>query len=155
MLRTILLTSYVSAFFFVLLSISGMMNALNLFQTDHALFAILYMLFFIVTEAAVLFYFIGTGKYIKDTTKSRKLDTSNIQKTREFKKKVFPVLTINLFLFIIVFTMGGAVSAYKMNPVYHSILGTGLCIYYIRSVLNRHQVILENARLLISVNSIR
>lgn len=147
--------SYASVMFFVLLSISGMLIALNIAANDHSLYAILYMFFYVITEAAVLFYFIGTGKYIKETTKSRKLDSSNIVKTAQFKKQVFPSLTVNMLLFVVLFSIGGAISAYEINPVYHSLLGTVLCLLYIRSVQKRHQVILENARLLNSVNAIR
>jgi len=151
MLRTILLLSYFSAAAFIVLCISGICRALGLHYIDHSLHAILYMFLFIIAESVVLFYFIGTGKYIKDIVNERRLSQEYIIKTRLFKKELFPKLITNILLFIIVFTAGGSINAFRLPVFVHAICALFLGYIFLRSISKRRILLIENARLLLTV----
>lgn len=98
----------------------------------HFLTAIPSTLFHFLTALAVLFYFIGTGVWIKDEAMSlAKLDRVKAEKIYEvFKKanrlkgRAFPFITFSIFLGIMTFVLGGARHVEAVPLWVHPVAGT-------------------------------
>jgi hypothetical protein len=79
--------------------------------TRHVGFAIPTVLFSLFSQSMVIFYFIGTGKLVKEETASyREAERRTILAAlRRFKAKTSPPATFALLSAIAVFVLGGAV----------------------------------------------
>jgi hypothetical protein len=85
---------------------------------------------------SVLFYFIGTGVWMKDRAKEiLKQDRSKAQqiwaiyeKSNKLKAKAFPFATFSIFFGILTFVMGGAFQVGAVPSWLHPTLATLLCL---------------------------
>jgi hypothetical protein len=85
---------------------------------------------------SVLFYFIGTGVWMKDQAKALLTkDKARAQKiwavyerSNKLKAKAFPFATFSIFLGILTFVMGGAYQVGAIPPWLHPTLATLLCL---------------------------
>lgn len=96
-----------------------------------ALIAILWL-------STAMFYFIATGSAVKDAVKKKLADFEDYQKTKEFKKSLFPLLMTAIAFLILSPVMGAAYDAKKAPLLTHTILSwltLGLTVaFYFRSV---------------------
>ena len=152
MLRTILLMSYSTMFCFTLLCLSGLGVAFNIVLTDHTLFAILFMFLFVINEVLVIFFFISTGKYIKEYCKNRKSDPETLRKAAVIKKRGIPPAGINIVLFTFVFTAGGSITALNLSVWMHAVPALLLLLLFYRTLPERRILLIENVKLLQSLN---
>lgn len=99
-------------------------------------------LFHFFTGLAVLFYFIGTGVWIKDEAMSlAKTDRAKAEKIFEVYKKAnklkgraFPFITFSTFFGIMTFVLGGARHVRATPPWVHPTVGTILLVVSIISL---------------------
>jgi len=118
---------------------------------DNTLCALLYMFLFLTAEILVLFYFIETGKFIKENTREHGLPKENIEHVRQLKRRLFPRVSANLILFVITFLTGSMVRA-RHYPVWIHLLPVLLFAYALfQSIPLKKRLLLENVRLLNSV----
>ena len=139
-LSTFLLTSvYVIAWArFQIVSIWPAFNPVDL----HFATAIPITLFHFFTALGVLFYFIGTGVWIKDRAfeiaphdrpKAEKI--YDIYKSaNKLKGRVFPFITFTIFFGIMTFVLGGARSVEAIPLWLHPLTGTGLLLVSVASM---------------------
>jgi len=66
-----------------------------------------------------MFYFIGSGKTIKETILEYGFDKSLYQEVINSKKKLFPHLTLNILLIGTVFVIGGGVQTKVVSGSTH------------------------------------
>ena len=79
--------------------------------TRHVAFAIPAVLFSLFSQSMVIFYFIGTGRLVKDETAryAEKERRRIVQALSDLKRRTSPAATFALFSSIAVFVLGGAV----------------------------------------------
>lgn len=88
----------------------------------HFLFAMFATFVAILAQCMSMFYFIGTGKQVKDLLASKPEADAFIQRTRAFKSKVFPAATLAIVFTMAVWIVGGGVDT-RVIPVWiHSLL---------------------------------
>jgi hypothetical protein len=89
---------------------------------DHFLFALFATLVAVLAQCMSMFYFIGTGKQVKDLLATHPDREAYVQRTREFKSRVFPVATLAIGATMAAWIIGGGVDV-RVLPVW---LHTGL-----------------------------
>ncbi len=98
----------------------------------HFVTAIPTTLFHFLTALGVLFYFIGTGVWIKDNAmglaKSDRTKAEKIyavyKKANKLKGRCFPFVTFTIFFGIMTFVLGGALQVAAIPFWIHPALGT-------------------------------
>jgi hypothetical protein len=90
------------------------------------------------SHCMIMFYFIGTGKQIKDLCIEYNLDKAFVNRTRLFKSKAFPYITAAIAATMLVTIIGGGVSARAIPPIVHEVLA------YIAVVTNLATFVVES-----------
>ena len=96
---------------FLNILLTGLMGyfKFTVWGATHARFAIFTILVFILTETLVMFFFIATGKSIKQMIQDGRGDTKHWQRVKKVKKWVFPQIILTIILVGAVFIHGGVV----------------------------------------------
>jgi hypothetical protein len=100
------------------------------------------------TETLVMFYFIGSGAAIKKTIQEVNLDVNIYENVKKTKMKLFPHLTLNMFLIGLVFILGGAVQTGRISGLVHGILFNMAFIHFIYVTLLQHRGFKENVEII-------
>ncbi|HXA16062.1 MAG TPA: hypothetical protein VN380_03670 [Thermoanaerobaculia bacterium] len=97
------------------------------------------------SQSMTMFFFIGTGKEIKDAAKS---DEAVVQRTKAFKMKVFPTAMYAMAVLMVTFIMGGGVASGKTPHWLHLGLFITSLAMYCRAYWVQLQAMVENAALM-------
>ena len=97
------------------------------------------------SQSMTMFFFIGTGKEIKDAAKN---DATVVQRTKDFKAKVFPTATYAMLVLMVTFIMGGGVASGKTPHWLHIALFIAATAMYCRAYWVQLQAMVENAALM-------
>jgi hypothetical protein len=89
----------------------------------HVRLAIPAFIFGTLAHAMTMFYFIGTGKVVREAAQGAGLDGSWVAETREFKRITFGWATYTLGAIVLVPILGGAVDTGVLPVWVHGILG--------------------------------
>lgn len=92
-----------------------------------------------------MFFFIGTGKEIKDAAKN---DDAVVRRTKAFKAKVFPIATYAMAVLMVTFIMGGGVASGKTPHWLHLTLVIASIAMYCRAYWVQLHAMIENASLM-------
>lgn len=99
-----------------------------------------------------MFYFIGTGKAVKEEVRDHDLDKRYYRMVLKYKKQYFPVMTLSLLLYIAVPTMGAAAHADYIAPGFHGMVAYLTLATHGYICYRGSQYIFENDRLVSTVN---
>ena len=138
---------------FILLSVNGAQGYLNfkIYNATHIQFAFISTIFYMFTESWIMFYFIGSGKTIKETIISYKLNKKIYDDVLESKRKLFPHITMNVLLIGTVFVIGGGVHTKAISAMTHGVLFFGGLIHFIYVIYLQHYYFKDTARILIDL----
>ena len=102
-------------------------------NAQHILFAIATVVIGLFSQSMTLFFFIGTGKQLKDRTVG--LDSENDVKraTRALTMKVSPIATYACLILMTTFIMGGGVSSGKTPKWLHNALSAASLLIFLRA----------------------
>ncbi|HWW59941.1 MAG TPA: hypothetical protein VN181_01110 [Thermoanaerobaculia bacterium] len=112
---------------------------------SHILFALVTVIVGLFSQSMTMFFFIGTGKELKD--KSDK-DADVLQKTRDFKSKVFPAAMWAMAAIMVTFIMGGGVGIGRTPIWLHDALAFASLLMFARAYWIEIRAMDENARLM-------
>lgn len=112
---------------------------------SHILFALVTVIVGLFSQSMTMFFFIGTGKELKD--KSEK-DADVLQKTRDFKSKVFPAAMWAMAAIMVTFIMGGGVGIGRTPVWLHDSLAFVSLLMFGRAYWIELRAMDENARLM-------
>lgn len=76
----------------------------------------------ILTHCIAMFYFIGSGKTLKEAVARHKLSPTYNEQSRKIKMITSPLQTYTAVAVVVMTCFGGAASVGKMNPLYHHIM---------------------------------
>jgi hypothetical protein len=144
---------------FLLTSVQGFALAANLAATHpavrllvakHVAYAIPTVLLSLFSQSMVLFFFIGTGRLVKDEIGALSPADRNavLDALRGFKRRTSPPATLALLSAIGVFVLGGAVHTRALRPPYHlaaSVVAVGVHLW---AFLAEWSAFLDNGRLM-------
>src|SRR5688572_33311228 len=100
---------------------------------DHIFFALITVVLGLFSQSMTLFFFIGTGKQLKDKVKDTVNDAAVRSATRSLTMKVSPVATYAMFILMITFITGGGVSTGLTPKWLHDALTVATIVMYGRA----------------------
>lgn len=112
---------------------------------QHIFFALGTVILGLFSQSMTMFFFIGTGKEIKDAANN---DASVVQRTKAFKAKVFPAATYAMLVLMVTFILGGGVASGRTPRWLHLTLSVATLVMYGRAYYVQLQAMLENASLM-------
>ena len=126
------------------------------FLRSHVASALTATVLLLFAHTMVMFYFIGTGKKIKEFTAEWDQAAQNgvRQKILLQKRKLFPHMTLICLLIVVVFVLGGALSANLISKNTHGWFALSVFVYTIHVSVLETIHIFKNIDLIEEVNRI-
>ncbi len=115
---------------------------------QHILVALITVLAGLFSQSMTMFFFIGTGKEIKEKVKGAIEEADVVQTTRSFKSRVFPAAMYSIAVLMITFITGGGVATRKTPAWMHLILAFVTLVILARAYWVQLRAMEENARLM-------
>ena len=145
-----LLSYFLMILSLILLIINGAQGYLQfkIYNATHIQFAFISTIFYMFAQSWIMFYFIGSGKTIKEIIFKHKFDKNLYQKVINSKRKLFPHLTLNILLIGTVFVIGGGVQTKVISGTTHGwlfILSVAHLLYLIKL---EHEAFKDTAEML-------
>jgi len=112
---------------------------------DHIILAIVTVVAGLFSQSMTMFFFIGTGKELKDKSNQ---DADVVRRTRAFKSKVFPTAMYAMATIMITFIMGGGVGTGKTPRWLHDALAAASLLMFARAYWVQIHAMHENASLM-------
>lgn len=130
---------WVSNAFLILTVLSGLkVWGATQFMTNHMTSALTTVMLLLFTHSMIMFYFIGTGKKVKEVISDwGEKRESYWGKVIFVKRKLFPPMTYVCLLIVLMFLMGGALSAGLVSKKIHQ------GVVYFTLVYNLYVSVLE------------
>ena len=135
---------------FILLALTGLQGYFQFYiiQANHPQFALLSVIFYMLTETLVMFYFIGSGTAIKKTIQTGGMNTNLYENVKKTKMKLFPHLTLNMIFIGTVFILGGAVQTGRIAGWIHGLLFDLAFIHLLYTTYLQHLGFKENVAII-------
>ncbi|HET7705116.1 MAG TPA: hypothetical protein VFM36_03455 [Thermoanaerobaculia bacterium] len=128
-------------------SIAGFM-ATPTRAAQHILFALVTVVLGLFSQSMTLFFFIGTGKQLKDKVKDTIHDADVRKATRALTMKVSPAATYAMFVIMITFITGGGVGSGKTPRWLHDLFTIASIVMYARAYWIEIQAMTASADLM-------
>ena len=144
MAQALLITTLLSIAGLVATSIAGFIATPG-HVAQHIFLALATVVLGLFSQSMTMFFFIGTGKEIKDAANN---DVEVVQRTKAFKTKVFPTAMYAMAALMVTFIMGGGVASGKTPHWLHITLFAASAAMYGRAYWVQLQAMLENATLM-------
>ena len=142
-----LLSYFLMILSLILLIINGMQGYLQfkIYNATHIQFAFIATIFYMFSQSWIMFYFIGSGKTIKETILKFNLDKQIYQEVIISKKNLFPHLTMNILFIGTVFVIGGAVHTQLISKTTHGLLYIFSMIHFIYLIFQNQEYLKKHA----------
>ena len=115
---------------------------------QHILAALVTVLLGLFSQSMTMFFFIGSGKEIKEKVKGAPDEAAVVQQTRVFKSRVFPAAMYSILILMVTFITGGGVSLGKTPRWMHLILAFTTLVMYGRAYWVEIRAMHENGLLM-------
>jgi hypothetical protein len=114
--------------------------------SQHVLFGFFTTFLVTLTQSMTMFYFIGTGKHVKDLVASLPAGPELIQRTKVFKAKVFPPALWAMLFTMATMIIGGGVHTHVSwtPPILHALLAIVALYYNIVAFWKDAKYMIEN-----------
>src|SRR5213594_1745660 len=124
MVLGLLTASLVSIVCFIITAFMGFMMVGRTGLGQHFLFGFFTTFLVTLAQSMTMFYFIGTGKMVKDSVANHPAGQEFIQRTKRFKAKVFPPSLWAMLFTMATMILGGGVDKHVIPTFVHTILAT-------------------------------
>jgi hypothetical protein len=112
---------------------------------QHIFFALAAAVLGLFSQSMTMFFFIGTGKEIKDAAAN---DAEVVRRTKSFKASVFPAATYAMAALMVTFIMGGGVASGRTPKWLHLGLTAVTLALYARAYWVELKAMTENSELM-------
>ena len=129
MVLALLTVSFVSIVCFIISAVMGFMIADRSGISQHFLFGFFTTFMVALAQSMTMFYFIGTGKQVKELVVNHPAGQEFIQRTKRFKARVFPPATWAILFTMATMILGGGVDTRVVPAFVHTILAA-VSLYY-------------------------
>ena len=147
MAQFLLITTLLSIAGLIATSIVGFMASPG-HVAQHIFFALATVVIGLFSQSMTMFFFIGTGRQLKDKTAGDAAEAAVKQATRAMAMKVSPAATYAMAMLMITFIMGGGVGSGKTPLWLHLTLSAATVLLYARAYWIEIRAMDENARLM-------
>ena len=150
MALALLLATALALVGFIFTSVQGFAVTAGPLVTRHVGYAIPTVLLSLFSQSMVIFYFIGTGKMIKEETASlpEAQRAALLVLLRRLKKETSPPATFALLCAITVFVLGGAVHTRALPPWVHLAAALAAVATHLWAFLAEARAFAENNKLM-------
>jgi hypothetical protein len=114
----------------------------------HILFALATVVVGLFSQSMTMFFFIGTGKEIKDKAKGAGDEGEVVAATKRFKNQVFPAAMWAMLAIMVTFIIGGGVHTHKVPLLVHHLFSIASILTYGRAYWIEIRAMDENAHLM-------
>ena len=114
-------------------------------QADHIIAAIATVVVGLFSQSMTMFFFIGTGKELKDASNQ---NGTVVERTKAFKNNVFPAAMWAMAAIMVTFIMGGGVGQGRTPIWLHDTLAALSIFLYARAYVIDIRAMNENATLM-------
>ncbi len=115
---------------------------------QHIMYALTTVLIGLFSQSMTMFFFIGTGKQLKEKARGTATEADVRSATRALTMKVSPIATYAMAVLMVTFIMGGGVSTGKTPRWLHDVLAFASLLIYVRAYWVELQAMLTNANLM-------
>lgn len=115
---------------------------------NHIILALVTVVIGLFSQSMTLFFFIGTGKEIKDKAKGEADENSIVVDTKRFKNQVFPAALYAMTAIMVTFILGGGIHRGKLPVWTHTSLTVVTILFYMRAYWVELRAMNENADLM-------
>ncbi|HEY2092412.1 MAG TPA: hypothetical protein VGJ81_11020 [Thermoanaerobaculia bacterium] len=112
---------------------------------QHIFVALATTILGLFSQSMTMFFFIGTGKEIKDKANN---DAAVVQRTKDFKTRVFPAAMWAIAALMVTFIMGGGVVSGKTPRWLHDASAVVTLVFLARAYVIELRAMMENATLM-------
>jgi hypothetical protein len=147
MAKFLLITTLLSIAGLIATSIVGFLAAPG-HVAQHIFFALATVVIGLFSQSMTMFFFIGTGKQLKEKTAGGNAEAAVKQATRAMAMKVSPAATYSMAILMITFIMGGGVGSGATPRWLHLTLSAASILFYARAYWIEIRAMDENARLM-------
>ena len=153
MVLALLTAALLSIVCFIITILMGF-TVLKTTLAQHVLFGFFTTFLVTLTQSMTMFYFIGTGKQIKDLVAHLPAGPALIQRTKVFKAKVFPpALWAMLFTMATMIVGGGVHTRVAWTPpILHTALAAVALFYNLVAFWKEAKYMIENNKVLEEVD---
>lgn len=147
MAQFLLITTLLSIAGLIATSIVGF-TASPVSAAQHIMFALVTVVLGLFSQSMTLFFFIGTGKQLKDKVKDTADEPAVKAATRALTMKVSPAATYAMFILMITFITGGGVGSGKTPRWLHDALTIATIVMFARAYWVEIQAMTKSADLM-------
>jgi hypothetical protein len=147
MAQFLLITTLLSIAGLIATSIVGFLAAPG-HVAQHIFFALVTVVIGLFSQSMTMFFFIGTGRQLKDKTAGGAEEGAVKQATRAMAMKVSPAATYAMAILMITFIMGGGVGSGATPRWLHLTLSAATILLYLRAYWIEIRAIDQNERLI-------
>ena len=115
---------------------------------QHIFFALATVIVGLFSQSMTMFFFIGTGKEIKDKVKGAAEEPTVIQRTKSFKSSVFPSAMWAMTAIMVTFIMGGGVGSGRTPRWLHLTMSIATILLFARAYWMQIRAMTENSELM-------
>ena len=115
---------------------------------NHIIYALVTVVIGLFSQSMTMFFFIGTGKEIKDKAKGEQDEAGVVNQTRSFKNRVFPAALYAMLTIMVTFILGGGVHRGSLPVWTHQLLTVASIVMFARAYWIEIRAMDENARLM-------
>jgi len=146
--QALLITTLLTIAGILVTSLVGYFATTPALMGRHILFALPTIVIGLFSQSMTMFFFIGTGKEIKDKARGSAGEQAVVAATKRFKARVFPAAFYSMIVLMITFIIGGGAHTGKVHPLLHHLLALASIFLYGRAYWVELRVMEENARLM-------
>ena len=154
MVLALLTAALISILCFIATFVMGFMMAARTGLSQHVLLGLFTTFMVTLTQSMTMFYFIGTGKQIKDLVGGLAQGGDFVQRTKVFKAKVFPPALWAMLFTMATMIIGGGVHTHVSwtPPILHAALAAVSLYFNVVAFWKEAKYMIENNMLLEEVD---
>jgi len=111
---------------------------------QHVLFGLFSTFMVTLSQSMTMFYFIGTGKQVKDLVISHSITEGFVQRTKVFKAKVFPPALWAMLFTMATMILGGGVHTRMIPSQVHLALAVAALFFNLQAFIRGAKYMMEH-----------
>lgn len=133
--------------------LTGLMGLfdITILGTTHMRFSLFMILIFLITEILIMYFFITTGKGVKQAIQDGLGDKILWSREKKLKMKLFPHLMLTILLFSIWFILWGAVDSKHQFAILHKPLFYLALVHYIWTLVIKNRSFKEQINIISNI----
>ena len=115
---------------------------------QHVLYGFFATFLVTLSQSMTMFYFIGTGKQVKDLVIEHSITEGFVQRTKAFKTRVFPPALWAMLLTMATMILGGGVHTRVLPSWVHLLLAAAALYYNIKAFVREAKAMIDHNALM-------